>query len=166
MKLDDKIKSHDFVVVIRPHVSKDKRWTGEVSVKCVLDERNPLSDEEFEEFSNSILNGDVPSGGSDDTPTGGGGIDVGNLPDNMDGKSSSGDSKSKSSVQLSDRQKDLLKKKIEKQKKFLDGDIQKTSISKSDSKNLNAIEESGSEIKEVGKDDGESKRHSFQRSKP
>ena len=111
-----------------------------------------MSDEEFEEFSNSILNGDVPSGGSDDTPTGGGGIDVGNLPDNMDGKPSTGDSKSKSSVELSDRQKDLLKKKIEKQKKFLDGDIQKTSITKTDSKNLNAIEESGSEIKEVGKD--------------
>ena len=111
-----------------------------------------MSDEEFEEFSNSILNGDVPSGGSDDSPTGGGGIDVQNLPDNIDGKSSSGDSKSKSSVELSDRQKDLLKKKIEKQKKFLDGDIQKTSITKTDSKNLNAIEESGSELKEVGKD--------------
>jgi len=80
-------------------------------------------------------------------------MNVENLPDNMDGgKPSTDDSKSKSSVQLSDRQKDLLKKKIEKQKKFLDGDIQKTSISKSDSKNLNAIEESGSELKEVGKD--------------
>ena len=111
-----------------------------------------MSDEEFEEFSNSILNGDVPSGGSDDNPTGGGGIDVQNLPDNVDSKSSSSDSKSKSSVELSDRQKELLKKKIEKQKKFLDGDIQKTSITKTDSKNLNAIEESGSELKEVGKD--------------
>ena len=111
-----------------------------------------MSDEEFEEFSNSILNGDVPSGGSDDNPTGGGGIDVQNLPDNVDGKSSSSDSKPKSSVELSDRQKELLKKKIEKQKKFLDGDIQKTSITKTDSKNLNAIEESGSELKEVGKD--------------
>ena len=116
-------------------------------------DNSTMSDEEFEEFSNSILNGEVPSGGSDDSPTGGGGIDIGNLPDNMDGgKSSSSDSKSKSSVELSDRQKDLLKKKIEKQKKFLDGDIQKTSISKTDSKNLNAIEESGSEMKEVGKD--------------
>ena len=112
-----------------------------------------MSDEEFEEFSNSILNGEVPSGGSDDSPTGGGGMDIGNLPDNMDGKkSSSSDSKSKSSTQLSDKQKDLLKKKIQKQKKFLDGDIQKTSISKTDSKNLNAIEESGSEMKEVGKE--------------
>ena len=34
----------------------------------------------------------------------------------------------------------------------MDGDIQKTSITKTDSKNLNAIEESGSEMKEVGKD--------------
>jgi len=111
-----------------------------------------MSDEEFEDFSNSILNSDVPSGGSDDAPTGGGGVDVGNLPDNVDGKKTKDDSKSKSSIQLSDKQKDLLKKKIEKQKKFLDGDIQKTSISKKDTKNLNAIEESGSELKEVGKD--------------
>ncbi len=34
----------------------------------------------------------------------------------------------------------------------MDGDIQKTSITKNDSKNLNAIEESGSELKAVGKD--------------
>ena len=34
----------------------------------------------------------------------------------------------------------------------MDGDIQKTSITKQDSKNLNSIEESGSELKEVGKD--------------
>ena len=112
-----------------------------------------MSDEEFEEFSNNILNGTSPMGGSDETPTGGSGMNVENLPDNMDGgKPSSDNSKSEPSVQLSDRQKDLLKKKIEKQKKFLDGDIQKTSITKTDSKNLNAIEESGSELKEVGKD--------------
>jgi hypothetical protein len=113
-----------------------------------------MSDEEFEQFADSILNGDVPSGDSDDTPTGGGGIDVQNLPNNMDGSSkpSKSSSPSKNSVQLTDKQKDLLKKKIEKQKKFMNGDIQKTSITKSDSKNLNAIEESGSEMKEVGKD--------------
>ena len=116
-----------------------------------------MSDEEFEEFSNSILNGEAPSGGSDETPTGGGGIDVGNLPDNFEGgKPTDDNSPSKSSVQLSDRQKELLEKKIERQKKFLDGDIQKTSISKKDSTNLETIEESGSEIKEVGKNVHES----------
>jgi hypothetical protein len=112
---------------------------------------NQMSDEDFNEMLKSI--GESPmSGDKDDTPTGGNSMDVGNLPDNMEGKPSEDNSKSKSSVQLSDRQKDLLKKKIEKQKKFLDGDIQKTSITKQDSKNLNAIEESGSELKEVGKD--------------
>ena len=110
-----------------------------------------MSDDEFNELLESI--GESPMGGdSNETPTGGNGMDVGNLPDNMEGEPSEDNSPSTNSVQLSDRQKDLLKKKIEKQKKFMDGDIQKTSINKTDSKNLNAIEESGSEMKEVGKD--------------
>ena len=110
-----------------------------------------MSDDDFNDLLESI--GESPmSGDSDDTPTGGNSMDVGNLPDNMEGKPTEDNSKSKSSVQLTDKQKDLLKKKIQKQKKFMDGDIQKTSITKSDSKNLNAIEESGSEMKEVGKD--------------
>ena len=112
-----------------------------------------MSDEEFEEFSNEILGKSPMSGDSNDTSSGGSGMNVSNLPDNLDGgKPTKGDSKPKSSVQLTDRQKSLLKSKIQKQKKFLDGDIQKKSITKSDSKNLNAIEESGSELKEVGKD--------------
>ena len=90
-----------------------------------------MSDEEFEEFSNNILNGTSPMGGSDEAPTGGSGMNVENLPDNMEGgKPTEDDSPSKSSVQLSDRQKDLLKKKIEKQKKFLDGDIKKLRLQK------------------------------------
>ena len=138
----------------QPQNGGEGEGSGESSDDGQGSSDNTMSDEEFEEFSNNILNGESPMGGdSDESPTGGNGMDVGNLPQNMDGgKPSSSDSKSKSSVQLSDRQKDLLKKKIEKQKKFLDGDIQKTSITKTDSKNLNAIEESGSELKEVGKD--------------
>ena len=112
---------------------------------------NKMSDEDFNDLMDSVGKSPI-GGGSDETPTGGGGMDIGNMPDSMDGgKPSSSDSKSKSSVELTDRQKQLLKSKIEKQKKFLDGDIQKTSVSKTDSKNLNAIEESGSEMKEVGK---------------
>ena len=85
------------------------------------------------------------AGDSNDTPTGGSGMDVENLPDNIEGgKESKDDSKSESSVKLTDKQKELLRSKINKQKKFLDGDIQKKSITKSESKNLNAIEESGS----------------------
>ena len=79
-------------------------------------------------------------------------MSIDNLPDNMEGKPSEDTSPSTNSVQLSDKQKELLKKKIEKQKKFMDGDIQKTSITKTDSQNLNAIEENSSEMKEVGKE--------------
>ena len=133
-----------------PQKGGDGEGSGDSSDDGQGSSDNTMSDEDFNDLMDSV--GKSPmAGGSDNTPTGGNGMDVNNLPDNMDGKPSSGDSKSKSSVELSDRQKQLLKKKIEKQKKFLDGDIQKTSISKADSKNLNAIEESGSEIKEVGK---------------
>ena len=112
---------------------------------------NTMSDEDFNDLMDSI--GKSPmTGDSNDTPTGGNGMDVENLPDNLEnGKQSKDDTKSESSVKLTDKQKDLLKSKINKQKKFLDGDIQKKSITKTDSKNLNAIEESGSELKEVGK---------------
>lgn len=110
-----------------------------------------MSDEDFNDLLESI--GESPMGGdSDDTPSGGSSMDVGNMPDGMEGEETENSSPSKSSVQLSDKQKDLLKKKIEKQKKFMDGDIQKTSLTKTDSSNLNAIEESGSEMKEVGKE--------------
>jgi hypothetical protein len=137
----------------QPQKGAQGEGSGESSDNGQDSSDNTMSDEEFEEFSNNILNGTSPMGGSDEAPTGGSGMNVENLPDNMDGgKPTEDNSPSKSSVQLSDKQKDLLKKKIEKQKKFLDGDIQKTSISKTDSKNLNAIEESGSELKEVGKD--------------
>ena len=112
---------------------------------------NTMSDEDFNDLMDSV--GKSPmTGDSNDTPTGGSGMDVENLPDNFEGgKESKDNSKSESSVKLTDRQKSLLRSKINKQKKFLDGDIQKKSITKTDSKNLNAIEESGSELKEVGK---------------
>jgi len=110
-----------------------------------------LSDEDFQDLMDSI--GESPtSGDSDGSEQGGSSMSISNLPENMEGTpSSKGNGKPTNEVQLSDKQKELLKKKIEKQKKFLEGDIQKTSISKTDSKNLNAIEESGSELKEVGK---------------
>src|SRR5210317_10388 len=116
------------------------------------DEPREMTDEEFEDFSNS-MNGSAPSGGGDDTPTGGNGMDVDNIPDGMDGTpsdSTSNDSKSSDKVKLTDRQKDLLKKKIENQKKFMDGDIRKKTISKRDNENLEAIDESGSEVANVG----------------
>ena len=110
-----------------------------------------MSDEEFEDFSNNILNGQSPMGGGDENPTGGNGMNIENLPDNMDGGSpSSSDSKETDKVQLTDRQKELLSKKIEKQKKFMDGDIRKKTVSKKDQQNVEALNESGSEMRAVG----------------
>jgi hypothetical protein len=108
-----------------------------------------MSDEDFNDLLESI--GESPiGGGSDDTPTGGNSMDVDNVPDGMSGDEIEADSKSKSSVQLSDKQKDLLKKKIEKQKKFMDGDISKKTVSKKNQETIEAIQESGSEVTNVG----------------
>ena len=113
---------------------------------------NTMSDEEFDSLLDSIENGDSMSS-SDSTSTGDGKtIDVPvqgspttpdeNLP-NDDGSES---------VELSDRQKELLKKAFQKQEKFLDGDIQKTKMSKKDSNDIKAIDESGAGYETVGKD--------------
>ena len=125
---------------------------GESSDESQGSSDSTMSDEEFEEFSNNILNGSSPTSGGDDTPTGGNGMDVENLPDNLEGKESTDSSNAnpKSSVQLSDRQKQLLQKKIEKQKKFLDGDIKKKKLTKKDISNVQAVQDSGSELASVG----------------
>jgi hypothetical protein len=109
-----------------------------------------MSDEEFEDFSNG-MNGSSPMGGDDDSQSNGGdGMDVENLPQNMEGGKPSTSQSGSEKVKLSDRQKELLQKKIEKQKDFMNGDIRKKSISKKDTENLNSIEESGSELTTVG----------------
>ena len=121
------------------------------------DEPRDMTDEEFDELSNS-MNGSAPSGGSDESPSGGNGMDVEDVPDmGTPSKSSNPDnSKETEKVKLTDKQKDLLKKKIQKQKDFMDGEIRKKTMTKKDAKNLDAIDESGSEIKNVGSsvDDG------------
>jgi hypothetical protein len=116
-------------------------------------ESREMSDEEFEDFTNDLM-GSSPMGGglSDETPTGGSGMSVENLPDNFEASDSKSKSTKDSSVKLSDKQKELLKKKIQNQKKFLDGDVQKKNISKKEEDAVETLEESGSEMKTVGKD--------------
>ena len=53
-------------------------------------------------------------------------------------------------VELSDKQKEMLRKAFEKQEKFLDGDVQKTKLSKKDNNDVKAIEESGASYEHVG----------------
>jgi hypothetical protein len=116
-------------------------------------ESREMSDEEFEDFTNDMMGSSPMGGGSyDENPTGGSGMNVENLPDNFEGSNSKSKSDKDSSVKLSDKQKELLKKKIQNQKKFLDGDVQKKNISKKEEDAVETLEESGSEMKTVGKD--------------
>jgi nitric oxide reductase activation protein len=53
---------------------------------------------------------------------------------------------------LSQRQLEILKKKIEKQKEFLRGDVKKGNVSSSENKSLDTIDQSGTELKTVGQE--------------
>ena len=53
---------------------------------------------------------------------------------------------------LSQRQMDIIRKKIEKQKEFLRGNIKKSKVSQTESKQLQSIEEAGAEMKVVAQD--------------
>ena len=113
---------------------------------------NTMSDEEFESLLDSIENGDSMSSSDSDSTSGGKTINVPvpSTPETPDENLSNDDGSE--SVELSDRQKELLKKAFQKQEKFLDGDIQKTLMSKKDSQDIKAIEESGAGYENVGKD--------------
>ena len=54
--------------------------------------------------------------------------------------------------QLSKRQMEILKKKIEKQKEFLRGEIKKGNVSANENKQLDTIDQSGTELKKVGEE--------------
>jgi hypothetical protein len=53
---------------------------------------------------------------------------------------------------LSKRQMEILKKKIEKQKEFLRGEIKKGQVSQTENKSLDTIDQSGTELKKVGEE--------------
>ena len=84
-----------------------------------------LSDEEFEGLKEAMSSGDVKRGHSQG-----------------------------SEIELSDSQKKQLENAIKKQEKFMNGDIQKKKVTKSDSKELKTIEESGMTYEIVGKNVG------------
>ena len=76
--------------------------------------------------------------------------------DSTEGDETNGDAEgdtpqtTKGNGNLSDRQKRLLDKAIEKQKKFVDGEVKKSKISKKDNAKVEAATEAGVESKEVG----------------
>ena len=89
------------------------------------------------------------SGDSDDTDNGDGSMDASDAP-TMGGKETNSNSNDGKPSDLTPKQKDLLKKKIQKQNDFMNGNLTKKSITKTESNSLDAIEEAGSEVKTVG----------------
>ena len=127
--------------------SKDSQGEGNSSSQGNGD--NTISDEEFENMLDSIENGQpIESGG---TPSGGKSVSVElpSTPLTPPSENMSNDDGSES-VELSDRQKDLLRKAFKKQEKFLDGDVQKTLLSKKDNNDMKSLEESGATYENVG----------------
>jgi len=70
-----------------------------------------------------------------------------------DGSKAEGDEATSQSnlIELSPRQKKQLEKAIQKQRDFINNNIKKTKLNKTEQKKMTALEESGSEIKKVGK---------------
>jgi hypothetical protein len=111
------------------------------------DDSKTMSDDEFQDMLDSMDGSTEMSG--EDTPQSGDSMEV-DTPQSggTQGKQSKSDTENK--VELTDKQKELLKKKIQKQKDFMEGDVKKKQISKADSKTVEALEESGSDITSVG----------------
>ena len=105
-----------------------------------------LSDEEFKDLLDSVENPELG-------PTGGGGKSI-VLPTSNKSSNKIDVGKETLKVELTDNQKKQLKKAIEKQKKFMDGDVPKKKVTKKDARELRTIEESGMSYVDVGKDIG------------
>lgn len=116
-------------------------------------EPRDMGDDEFEDLMDSIESQSPMSGDMDSQPNGGKTLQI-EMPNTMEGgspsESDSTPNENVERVKLSDRQKELLEKKIQKQKDFMNGDITKKKISNKEVSELNAVEESQSELKSVG----------------
>ena len=114
------------------------------------DDSETLSEDEFDSLLESIENGEV---GDADSNGGGKSIEL-PMDSEATGNSSGGIDVGKETkkVELSERQKRLLEKAIEKQKKFMDGDIAKKKVTKKVMTDLKTVEESGMSYADVGKD--------------
>ena len=116
-------------------------------------EPREMSDGEFEDLMDSVESQSPMSGDTDSEPNGGKTLQI-EMPAGMEGgspsESDSTPNENVERVKLSDRQKELLEKKIQKQKDFMDGEISKKKISQKESQELQAVEESDSELKSVG----------------
>lgn len=164
--------------------------SGNGNSKSKSKSKNELSDDEFDELIKSIGLDDAPETYGDTEVDGDGettgnsnvsetgdtenaatdnskSIAITNLPDNIgdltNGSGTTGDSgvEPQTQISLTDKQKSTLQSKIKKQKEFINGNISKTKIKKSDAASIDVIEAASAEINEVGTTyDGSNRWHS------
>jgi len=97
--------------------------------------------------------GGADGGSDDENQTDSGGSSMSGVVGDDDAATKTSSSNSDSNPNgLSDAMKKRLEKQIEKQKDFLDGDVKKKQITKKNANEIKQIDESGTELKEVGAD--------------
>jgi hypothetical protein len=136
---------------------KDTEDCFKVACDCmsvILDSIEPIKTKSQDSDSDEENDDNQEGNGSGDSNT----ISDEELQDALDSDSievpsqNSGNDDGSDSIELSERQKDMLKKHFEKQEKFLDGDVQKTKLNKKETQDIKSIEESGATYENVGKD--------------
>ena len=110
------------------------------------DDSKSMSDEDFQKMLDNMDDSTEVADGDENDEMGDGGS-----PSSSNNSKIGQRSSEKSKTELSEKQKELLDKKIQKQKDFLNGQISKKSMSKKDEEKIDLIDESGAEIKHVGK---------------
>jgi len=125
-----------------PQAGEGEQEAGEDDIEVEVSEDGGSDgiDDEGEDFDEAGGDGDVAEEGK--------GV-VGKIKVMLGGKGKNG---KPAEGKLSQRQLEILKKKIEKQKEFLRGDVKKGSVSQTENKSLDTIDQSGTELKTVGQE--------------
>ncbi len=125
-----------------PQAGEGEQEAGEDDIEVEVSEDGGSDgiDDEGEEFDEA--------GGDNEAAEEGKGV-MGKIKVMLGGKGKNG---KPAEGKLSQRQLEILKKKIEKQKEFLRGDVKKGNVSSSENKSLDTIDQSGTELKTVGEE--------------
>jgi hypothetical protein len=125
-----------------PQAGEGEQEAGEDDIEVEINEDGGSDgiDDEGEEFDEA--------GGDNEAAEEGKGV-MGKIKVMLGGKGKNG---KPAEGKLSQRQLEILKKKIEKQKEFLRGDVKKGNVSSSENKSLDTIDQSGTELKTVGEE--------------
>jgi|694.fasta_scaffold17556_17 hypothetical protein len=111
---------------------------------------NASDDEQSPSVGGSVKNQPKMKGANSDDPTESDSKASGNTDDDGGNQSESSAGGNDTKKQLTDRQKQILKKKIQAQTDFLNDNIKKKSVSNSESRAIDTMEKSGTDLVTVG----------------